>query len=87
MQPSHTYWHRNERKYADLSPDEIPVTESLQDTMLRTLPLWQSRILPALKEVRNVHESLNVSLSCVLRISLSLYARYRLCSAIIPAIS
>ena len=46
--------HRNERKYADLSPEEIPLTESLQDTMERTLPLWHSRILPTLQSGKNV---------------------------------
>ena len=54
MSPDHKHWHQNERKYSDLSPDEIPVTESLQDTMERTLPLWDSRILPELKLGNNV---------------------------------
>lgn len=52
MTPDHTFWHGNERKYGDL--DTIPVTESLEDTMSRTLPLWQKRILPALKNGQNV---------------------------------
>eukprot|EP01041_Mallomonas_annulata_P014106 gene14106-30021_t len=54
MKPNHPYWHKNERRYADLNPDEIPDTESLQDTMERTLPLWYSRILPDLQRGRNV---------------------------------
>eukprot|EP01041_Mallomonas_annulata_P010037 gene10037-20899_t len=54
MMPSHPYWHKNERKYADLDPEQIPVTESLQDTMERTLPLWYSRILPDLESGQNV---------------------------------
>jgi 2,3-bisphosphoglycerate-dependent phosphoglycerate mutase len=54
MDSSHPYWHANERKYADLNPEQIPVTESLQDTMERTLPLWISRIEPALRSGRNV---------------------------------
>ena len=54
MQPGHPFWHRGERKYADLRPDDIPLTESLQDTMERTLPLWKSRILPDLRAGRTV---------------------------------
>lgn len=53
MQPDHPHWHANERKYADII-DEIPVTESLQDTMDRTLPLWKSRILPNLRSGKTV---------------------------------
>jgi 2,3-bisphosphoglycerate-dependent phosphoglycerate mutase len=35
MSPGHPHWHHGEKKYADLALDEIPVTESLQDTMVR----------------------------------------------------
>ena len=34
MAPDHPHWHHGEKKYADLAPEEIPVTESLQDTMV-----------------------------------------------------
>jgi 2,3-bisphosphoglycerate-dependent phosphoglycerate mutase len=54
MTSDHKYWHGNEKKYSDLSSDEIPVTESLEDTMERTLPLLQSKILPNLKQGKNV---------------------------------
>lgn len=54
MTPEHPHWHGSERKYADLNPEDIPVTESLQDTMDRTIPLWNSRILPDLKQGKNV---------------------------------
>ncbi len=54
MTPDHPNWHLNERKYADLSVMDIPVTESLQDTMDRTLPLFQDRILPDLMNGRTV---------------------------------
>lgn len=39
MAPDHPHWHHGEKKYADLAPDEIPVTESLQDTMVRACVL------------------------------------------------
>lgn len=54
MQANHPNWHQNERKYSDLKPWEIPVTESLEDTMQRTIPLWNARILPALRSGKNV---------------------------------
>lgn len=54
MTSTHPHWHKNERKYADLDPWDIPVTESLQDTMDRTLPLWHTRIKPELELGNNV---------------------------------
>mmetsp|Transcript_3745 Transcript_3745/g.4312 ORF Transcript_3745/g.4312 Transcript_3745/m.4312 type:complete len:852 (+) Transcript_3745:42-2597(+) len=49
-----TYWPGNDRKYADLSDDEIPLTESLEDCMLRTSPVWETRIKRELRKGRNV---------------------------------
>ena len=54
MTPDHHYFHGKERKYADLTEDEIPLTESLQDTMERSLPLFNKKILPALRDGQNV---------------------------------
>ena len=54
MQPGHPFWHRGERKYADLRPDDIPLTESLQDTMERTLPLKASRLSRFIKILKCV---------------------------------
>ncbi len=54
MSETHPHWHGQERKYADLSAEELPLTESLQDTMDRTTPLWETRILPDLKAGKNV---------------------------------
>lgn len=54
MTPQHPHWHKTERKYADLDQDEIPVSESLWDTMQRTIPLLESRILPELRDGKTV---------------------------------
>lgn len=54
MTPDHKHWHFNERKYADLEIDQIPTGESLNDTMVRTIPLLNSRILPLIEEGQNV---------------------------------
>ena len=54
MTEDHPHWHRSERKYSDLAPDDIPVTESVADCLARTLPLWENRILPELISGRTV---------------------------------
>jgi len=50
----HPYWHGFERKYANLSSDIMPLSESLQDTIDRTTPLWDTNIVPDLKAGKNV---------------------------------
>jgi len=54
MTETHVHWHRSDEKYRSLDPSLIPITESLQDTIDRTLPLWESHIVPDLKAGRNV---------------------------------
>lgn len=48
------YWPGHERKYADLSSDQIPQTESLYDCMKRTAPVWEKKILYELRNGKNV---------------------------------
>jgi broad specificity phosphatase PhoE len=48
------YWPGRDRKYADLTPEQLPRTESLMDCMERTFPLWEERILQEIKNGRNV---------------------------------
>jgi 2,3-bisphosphoglycerate-dependent phosphoglycerate mutase len=36
-------------RYADLQPNEIPLTECLKDTVARMLPYWHETIAPAVK--------------------------------------
>lgn len=54
MKPDHPHWHFKERKYSDLKSWEMPLTESLEDTMKRTIPLLEKRIIPDLKAGQNV---------------------------------
>lgn len=54
MNEDHIYWHANESKYKGLASENIPRTESLQDTIDRTVPFWNSHIYPDLKAGRNV---------------------------------
>src|SRR6476660_8538674 len=41
-------------RYAGLRPEEIPLTESLKDTVARFLPYWHDTIAPAVKSGRRV---------------------------------
>jgi 2,3-bisphosphoglycerate-dependent phosphoglycerate mutase len=45
---------RFERRYAALTPEELPASESLKTTLERVQPYWQQRVVPELKAGRNV---------------------------------
>jgi 2,3-bisphosphoglycerate-dependent phosphoglycerate mutase len=45
---------RFDPRYADVSPGELPATESLKDTLGRVLPYWTTRIAPELARGRHV---------------------------------
>ena len=40
---------RGDRRYAKLSPDQVPLTECLKDTVARVLPFWDEAMAPAIK--------------------------------------
>jgi 2,3-bisphosphoglycerate-dependent phosphoglycerate mutase len=44
----------HDRRYAGLTPAEIPLGESLQDTVARFLPYWHGTIVPELQAGRRV---------------------------------
>lgn len=44
----------NDPRYANLSSEEIPLTECLKDTVQRFLPYWHENIVPAIKEGKKV---------------------------------
>ena len=43
-----------DRRYATLAPAELPLTESLKDTVARFLPYWHETIAPDIRAGRNV---------------------------------
>jgi len=45
---------RNDPLYADVDPEDLPATESLADTLQRTLPYWNESIAPAIRAGRRV---------------------------------
>lgn len=44
----------HDRRYAGLSQNEIPLSESLQNTVARFLPYWQETIAPQIKQGKRV---------------------------------
>jgi 2,3-bisphosphoglycerate-dependent phosphoglycerate mutase len=44
----------HDRRYADLTEAELPLTECLKDTVERFLPYWKDTIAPAIKDGRRV---------------------------------
>lgn len=44
----------NDLKYKDLSKEQLPVAESLEDTVKRTVPYWNSNIVPMLDAGKKV---------------------------------
>jgi 2,3-bisphosphoglycerate-dependent phosphoglycerate mutase len=43
-----------DRRYADLAPSALPLTESLKDTVARFLPYWHETIAPAIRSGKRV---------------------------------
>jgi 2,3-bisphosphoglycerate-dependent phosphoglycerate mutase len=44
----------NDPRYKDLKEDELPLTESLKDTMNRVLPYWHGTIIPIVRSGKRV---------------------------------
>ncbi len=45
---------RHDPRYARLSPEQIPLTECLKDTVARVLPFWNESIAPAIRSGQRV---------------------------------
>lgn len=43
-----------DRRYADLTEDQLPSCESLKDTIARALPFWNDEIAPQIKQGKRV---------------------------------
>jgi len=54
LDPSDERFPGRDRRYADLSPEELPCTESLKDTVARMLPYWHETIAPVVRSGRRV---------------------------------
>ena len=45
---------RGDRRYADLDPAQVPLTECLKDTVARVLPFWNETMAPAIRSGKRV---------------------------------
>ena len=54
LTPDDERYPGRDRRYAGLSPEEIPVAESLQATVTRFLPYWHGTIVPDLRAGKRV---------------------------------
>ncbi|MGD2272251.1 MAG: 2,3-bisphosphoglycerate-dependent phosphoglycerate mutase, partial [Desulfobacterales bacterium] len=54
LTPDDPRYPGNDPRYADLRPEEIPLTECLKDTVQRFLPYWHEAISPAVKDGKRV---------------------------------
>ena len=54
LEPSDERFPGHDRRYADLTPEELPLTECLKDTVARFLPYWHGDIAPAIKAGKRV---------------------------------
>ena len=45
---------RSDRRYAALAPENVPLTECLQDTVARVMPFWNETLAPAIRSGQRV---------------------------------
>lgn len=45
---------RGDRRYVDLAPEQIPLTECLKDTVDRVVPFWNDTLAPAIQSGKRV---------------------------------
>ena len=54
MTPEHPHWPAKDPRYAGIAPSLLPATECLKDTIERVIPVWESKIAPAVKSGQRV---------------------------------
>jgi len=54
LAPDDPAWPGNDRRYAGLQRSDVPSAESLEDTVRRFLPFWESDIVPSLASGQRV---------------------------------
>jgi 2,3-bisphosphoglycerate-dependent phosphoglycerate mutase len=54
LTPDDPRYPGHDRRYADVARAQLPLTESLKDTVARFLPYWQERIAPEVRAGRRV---------------------------------
>jgi len=54
LEKSDPRWPGHDRRYNDLKPEQVPLTECLKDTVERFLPCWHERIAPDVRAGQRV---------------------------------
>jgi len=54
LQPQDPRSERSDIRYASLSPDQVPLTECLKDTVARVLPFWDDAMAPAIRAGKRI---------------------------------
>jgi len=54
LEESDPRWERADRRYARLTPQEMPRTECLKDTVARVLPFWNESMAPAIRAGKRI---------------------------------
>jgi len=54
LEKSDPRWPGHDRRYQDLRPEQVPLTECLKDTVERFLPCWHERIAPDVRAGQRV---------------------------------
>jgi 2,3-bisphosphoglycerate-dependent phosphoglycerate mutase len=54
LAPSDPRSERSDRRYADLQPDQVPLSECLKDTVDRVTPFWNDTLAPAIRSGQRV---------------------------------
>ena len=54
LTPNDPHYPGRDPRYAGLTPAELPLTESLKDTVDRFLPYWHETIAPAIRSGKRV---------------------------------
>ena len=54
LEPQDPRGQRQDRRYAHLSPEQIPLTECLKDTVARVVPYWRDTLAPAIRSGQRV---------------------------------
>ena len=54
LEPTDPRSERGDRRYAGLTPEQIPLTECLKDTVARVIPFWNDTIAPSIRSGQRV---------------------------------
>ena len=54
LEPADARCERSDRRYANLTPTDVPLTECLKDTVARVMPFWNESMAPAIKAGKRI---------------------------------